>query len=63
MMDLGEPLFGRHELAVRAGCHVAVGQHAGEHLRRGLELQAQDVGESAFARLEDGAGVVGDQPA
>ena len=29
----------------------------------GLELGAQDVGESAFAGFDDGAGVVGDQPA
>ena len=29
----------------------------------GLELVAQDVGESAFAGFDDGAGVVGDQPA
>ena len=32
-------------------------------MRRGLELQAQDVGESAFAGFDDGAGVMGDQPA
>jgi hypothetical protein len=62
-MDLGESPFDRHELAVRAGGHVAVGQHAGKRLRRWLELQAQDVGESPFAGLDDGAGVVGDQPA
>jgi hypothetical protein len=61
--DLGEPLFGRHGLAVRACCYVAVGQHAGQHLRRGLELQGQGVGESAFFRFDDGAGVVGDQSA
>ena len=63
LLYLGEPPFGRHELAVRAGRHVAVGQHAGQRLRRGLELQAQDVGESAFAGFDEGAGVVGDQPA
>jgi hypothetical protein len=62
-MDLGEALFDRHELAVRAGCHVAEGQHARNHLWRWLELQAQDVGESAFPGLDDGAGVMGDQPA
>jgi hypothetical protein len=49
--------------AARAGCYVAVGQHAGQRLWRGLELQAQDVGESAFFRFDDGAGVVCDQPA
>ena len=63
MLDLGESLFGRHELAVRAGGHAAVGQHAGKRVRRGLELQGQDIGESAFAGFDDGAGVVGDQPA
>ena len=31
--------------------------------RRGLQLQAQDVGKSAFAGFDDGAGVMGDQPA
>ena len=29
----------------------------------GIELQAQDVGKSAFAGFDDGAGVMGDQPA
>ena len=62
-MYLGEPLFDRHGLAVRAGGHVAAGQHAGKLLRRRLELQAQDIGESAFAGFDDGAGVMGDQPA
>ena len=38
-------------------------QNAGQHVRRRLELGAQDVGESAFAGFDDGAGVVGDQPA
>jgi hypothetical protein len=63
LLYLGESLFGRHELAVRAGGHVAVGQHVGQQLRRGGELQAQDVGESAFSGFDDGAGVVRDQPA
>ena len=58
---LGEPLLDRHEFAVRAGGHVAVGQHAGQRIRRGLELVAQDVGESAFSGFDDGAGVVRDQ--
>jgi hypothetical protein len=63
VMDLGESLYGRHELAVWAGCHVAVGQDAGKHLWRGLELRVQDIGESAFAGFDGGTGVVGDQPA
>jgi len=63
LLYLGESLFGRHEFAVRAGGHVAVGQHGGQHLRRGLELNAKDVGESAFAGFDLGARVVGDQPA
>ena len=50
VMDLGESLLDRHDLAVRAGGHVAVGQHAGRRVWRSLELQAQDVGKSAFAR-------------
>ena len=62
-MYLGERLFDRHELTVRTGGHVAVGQHAGKLLRRRLKLQAQDVGKSAFARFDDGAGMMGDQPA
>jgi hypothetical protein len=60
---LGEPPVGRHELTVRAGCHVAAGQHAGKHVRRSLELQGQDVGESAFFGFDDGVGVMGDRPA
>ena len=63
VMYLGEPLLDRHELAVRAGGHVTEGQHAGKRVRRWLELAAQEVGESAFAGFDDGAGVVGDQPA
>ena len=35
----------------------------GKQLRRWLELQAEDVSESAFAGFDDGAGVVGNQPA
>src|ERR1039457_1035454 len=63
LLDLGQPPFGRDELAVGAGGYVAVGQHAGQLLWRGLELQVQDAGESAFFGFDDGAGVVGDQPA
>ena len=63
VLYLGESPFGRDGLAVRAGGHVAVGQHAGLRGRGRLELQAQDVGESAFAGFDDGVGVVGDQPA
>jgi hypothetical protein len=62
-MDLGEPPIDQDELAVRAGCHVAAGQHAGKDVRGSLELQAQDVGKSAFAGFDDGVGVMGDQPA
>ena len=62
-MYLGEPLFDRHELTVRAGGHVAVGQHAGKLLWPRLKLQAQDLSKSAFAGFDDGAGVMGDQPA
>jgi hypothetical protein len=47
---LGESLPGRHNLAVRAGCHVAVGQARWKAIWRRLGLQAQDVGKSAFAR-------------
>ena len=54
VMFLGEPLFDRHGLAVR--------QHAGQRLRRRLELQ-EGRGESAFAGLDDGARLVCDQPA
>ena len=63
VLDLGEPPFDRHGLAVRAGGHVAASQHAGQYVRCRVELGAQDVGESAFAGFDDGAGVVGDQPA
>jgi hypothetical protein len=62
-MDLGESPFDRYKLAGRAGGHVAASQRAGKHVRRRLELQAQDVGKSAFAGFEDGVGVMGDQPA
>ena len=54
-MYLGKSPVGRHQFAVRAGGHVAAGQHAGKDLRRRRELQAQDVGESAFAGFDDGA--------
>ena len=62
-MYLGESLFDRYEFAVRAGGHVAASQHAGQRIRCRVEFVAQDVGESAFAGFDDGAGVVGDQPA
>jgi len=58
VMDLGEPLLDRHGLAVRAGGHVAARQHAGQDVRCRVELGAQDIGESAFAGFDDGAGVV-----
>ena len=63
VMYLDEPLFGPDGLAVRAGGHVAVRQHAGQYVRCRVELGAQDVGESAFVGFDDGAGMVGDQPA
>jgi hypothetical protein len=63
LLYLGEPPVDRHELAIRVGCHVPAGPHAGKWVRRRLELQAQDVGESAFFRFDDGAGVMCDQPA
>jgi hypothetical protein len=62
-MDLGESPLDRDEFAVRAGCHVAAGQHGGNDVRGRLELQPQDAGKSAFAGFDDGAGVMGDQPA
>jgi hypothetical protein len=61
-MYLGEPLLDRHEFAVWAGGHVAAGQYAGKRVRGRFELAAQDVGESAFAGFDDGAGVMGDKP-
>ena len=61
VMDLGESPVDWDELAVRASGHVAAGQHAGKHVRRSLELQGQDVGESAFSGFGDGVGVMGDQ--
>ena len=63
VLYLGEPLFDRHEFAVRADGHVTASQNAGQRVWRGIELQAQDVGKSAFAGFDDGAGVMGDQPA
>ena len=63
MMYLGAPSFDRHEPAVRAGGHVAEGQHAGKRVRRRLELATRDVSKSAFAGFDDGAGVLCDQPA
>ena len=54
MMYLGESLFDRHELAVRAGCHVAASQNAGKHVRRRLKLETQEVGKSAFFGFDDG---------
>ncbi len=62
-MDLGESPFDRDEFTVRAGCHVAVGQHGGKDVRGRLELQAQDVSEPVFAGFEDGPGLKGHQPA
>jgi len=62
-MYLGEPPFDRHGLAVRAGGHVTASQNAGQYTRRRIKLAAQDVGESAFAGFDDGAGVMSDQPA
>jgi len=50
-------------LAVGAGGHVAEGQRAGQRLGRRRELAGQDVGETAFFGLDDGAGVVRDQAA
>jgi len=37
--------------------------HAGKQVRRRLELEDQDVGESAFLGFNDGVRVMGDQPA
>ena len=62
VMYLGDPPFDPHGLAVRTDGHVAATQHAGQHVRYRLELGAQDVGESAFAGFDDGAGMMGDQP-
>ena len=62
-MYLGEPPVGRHEVAIRAGRHVAAGQHVGKELRGRLELEAQDVGKSAVFGFDDGAGVMCDQSA
>jgi hypothetical protein len=62
-MYLGEPPVDRHRLAVRTGGHVAASQNAGQRIRCRVEFGAQDVGESAFAGFDDGAGVVCDQPA
>ncbi len=44
------------------GAHAS-SRHAGQCVRRGLELQAQDVRETAFAGFDDGAGVMRDQSA
>jgi len=63
VMYLRKPPFGRHGSAVRAGGHVAVGQHAGQGIRCRLELGTQDAGKPAFFSFDDGAGVMGDQPA
>ncbi len=62
-MYLGEPPFDPHGLAVRTGGHVAASQHAGQYVRCRVELGTQDIGESAFAGFDDGAGVMCDQPA
>jgi len=58
IMYLGEPPVDRHGLAIRAGGHVTASQNAGQDIRCRLELGAEDVGESAFAGFDDGAGVV-----
>jgi hypothetical protein len=42
---------------------TSVRQYAGQFLRRGLELKAQCISESAFFGFDDRAGVVGDEPA
>src|SRR5690348_1903730 len=63
VMYLGETPLDLNGLAVRAGGHVAASQYAGQCVRCRVELGAQDAGESAFAGFDDGAGVVGDQPA
>jgi hypothetical protein len=55
MMDPGGSPSGRDELAA--------GQHGGKHIRRRLELQAQDIGKPAFAGLDDDTTVTRDQPA
>jgi hypothetical protein len=60
---LGKPLLDQHESAVRAGGHVTVGQHAGKVILCRLELGTQDAGKPAFFGFDDGAGVMGDQPA
>jgi hypothetical protein len=60
---LGESPVDRYGLAVRAGGHVAASQNAGQYVRCRVELRTQDIGESAFAGFDDGAGVVCDQPA
>ena len=62
-MYLGEPPADWHGLAVRASGHVAASQDAGQDVRCRVELGAQEVGESAFAGFDGGAGVVGDQSA
>ena len=63
VMDLLQAPVHGHRLAVRAGGHIAEGQRAGKGIWRGFELAAQDAGEPAFAGFDEGAGVVGDQPA
>jgi len=63
LVYLGESPVDRHELAVRAGGHVAVDQHAGKRVWRRLEFEAQDVGKSAFFDFDDGAGVMCNQSA
>jgi hypothetical protein len=60
---LGEPLLDPHGLAVRTGGHTAARQRARQHVWCRGELGTQDIGESALVGFDDGAGVVGDQPA
>ena len=60
---LGQALVDRHGLAVGAGGHVAVGQRVGQRRGRGPELAGQGGGEPAVGGLDDGARMMGDQPA
>ncbi len=62
-MYLGESPLDGHKVTVGAGGHVAVSQGAGKRVRRGLELEGQDVGESSFPGFDESARVVGDQTA
>ena len=61
--DVGQPLVDRHALSVRSCRHVAIDQRVSQVVWRGLELAGQLPGETSFSCLDDGAGMVGDQPA